>query len=159
MHSGRIVTGTRLICCLLVAWVVAACGERAVVHPAPQAEQRRIAAEFAAALLHGDSPGASGFLVPDGDGSRGLLVELNTAPWQMTQRVSIQPSGRAGDSWRFHFVRRRTLKDGGFKTQRGSLVVFVRSTAAGAGIEYFVFSNVRTRFSTHHDSQLLPSNR
>ncbi len=43
--------------------------------------------------------------------------------------------------------------------ERGDLVVFVAPSAAGAGVRFFGFENVRIRFSTHHDAQLLPSNR
>jgi hypothetical protein len=148
----------------LVGWlfavlVVAGCSGHTRTYTTSPAEQRRVAAQFANALLRGDAPRASRLLVSDPDGSRAYLVRLNADPWKATQSVSVEAAGHARDAWTFRYVRRRTQNDGTFQTQRGDLAVLLRATAAGARVEYFVFSRVRTRFSTHHDSLLLPSNR
>jgi hypothetical protein len=37
--------------------------------------------------------------------------------------------------------------------------VLIAPSTAGAGVEFFAFRHVRKRFSTHHDAQLLPSER
>ncbi len=125
----------------------------------PGAVQRALAVRFASALLRGDGPRARNLLARDDDGSRVFLVEQAVTPWRSTQYVRIEPPSRAGDAWTFGFVRRRTEPDGRFQTQEGDIVVIVGPSAAAAGIEFFAFKYVRTRFSTHHDAQLLPSKR
>jgi hypothetical protein len=69
------------------------------------------------------------------------------------------PARRTGEHWTFSYAGKRTHRDGRFETERGDLVVDVAPSAAGAGVRYFGFRNVRIRFSTHHDALLLPSNR
>ena len=124
-----------------------------------QAVQRNVAGRFAAALLSGDAAGARALLVPTDDGALVFLVQQAVAP-SSTQQASIRlPARRAGKRWTFSYARRRTYSDGRFETQRGDLVVVIVPSAAGASVEFFAFRNVRTRFSTHHDSQLLPSKR
>src|SRR5207247_10600942 len=87
------------------------------------------------------------------------LVQRTAAPWT-NQRASIRlPGRRTGVRWTFSYAGRRTHRDGRFETERGDLVVFVAPSATGAGVRFFGFENVQTRFSTHHDAQLLPSNR
>lgn len=125
----------------------------------PGAAQRAIAVRFASALLRGDGPSARKLLARDDDGSRLFLVEQAVTPWRSTQYVRIEPPSRAGDAWTFGYVRRRTEPDGRFQTQSGNLVVIVGPPTAAAGIEFFAFKYVLTRFSTHHDAQLLPSKR
>jgi hypothetical protein len=161
MHPGagpvRMKSG--LIGCLLVACLVSGCGGKPPIKTPSQAVQRNVAGRFAAALLRGDAAGARALLVPADDGALVFLVQQDVALW-MTPRVSIQlPARRAGNSWTFNYARRRTHTDGRFETQRGDLVVFIGQSAAGASVEFFAFKNVRTRFSTHHDSQLPPSKR
>jgi hypothetical protein len=154
-------SGTRsgLSGCLLVALVVSGCGGKATVKTPSQAVQRDVAGRFAAALLRGDAAGARALLVPGADGALGFLVQQAVAPWR-AQRASFQlPARRAGIYWAVSFARGRGNKDGTFERQRGELVVSVAASAAGAGVAFFEFENVRTRFSTHRDSQLLPSKR
>jgi len=144
---------------LLVAFAVSGCGERTTMKLPSQAVQRDVAGRFAAALLRGDAAGARALLVPADDGSRVALV-LQAVATSGAQRALIRlPARRAGRRWTFSYARRRTYGDGRFERQRGDLVVFIAPSAAGAGVEFFAFRNVRTRFSTHHDSQLLPSRR
>jgi hypothetical protein len=148
-----------LIGWLLVAFAVSGCGERATMKIPSQAEQRNVAGRFAAALLRGDAAGARALLVPADDGALVFLVQQAVAP-SSTEQASIRlPARRAGDYWTFSYVRRRTYRDGRFETQRGDFVVLIAPSTAGASVEWFGFKNVRTRFSTHRDSQLLPSKR
>ena len=125
-----------------------------------EAEQRDVAARFAAALLHGDGAAAGALLVEHADrAALGFLIQRAAAPWRI-QHASIRPPvRRSGNRWTFSYAGRRTQRDGSFETESGHLVVFVARTAAGAGVEFFVFRDVRKRFSTHHDALLLPSNR
>ena len=148
-----------LIGCLLVAFAVSGCGARTTIKTPSQAVQRDVAGRFAAALLRGDAVGARVLLVPGDDGALAFLVQQAVAP-ASTQRASIRlPARRAGRRWTFSYARRRTYGDGRFERQSGDLLVFIAPSAAGASVEFFAFRNVRTRFSTHHDSQLLPSKR
>ncbi|SRR5712691_3738720 len=141
----------RLICGLLVASAVSGCGgttTSAVV-------QRDVAERFAAAVLRGDPAGARPLLASADEAALMFLVRRAAAPWR-AHHASIQlPARRTGTRWTVRYAGKRTYRDGRFETERGDLVVYV----AGAGVRFFGFENVRTRFSTHHDAQLLPSNR
>jgi len=148
-----------LIGCVLVVIAVSGCGGRTTVKTPSQAVQRDVAGRFAAALLRGDAADARALLVPGDDGSRVALVQQAVAA-SGAQQASIRlPARRAGRRWTFSYAGRRTYGDGRFERQRGDLVVFIAPSAAGAGVEFFAFRNVDTRFNTHHDSQLLPSRR
>ena len=97
-------------------------------------------------------------LVPPDDAALVYLVQQAAAPEKQHATIKA-PARRTGNRWTFSYEGRRTQKDGRFETQTGDLVVLVAPSAGGAGIEFFAFRHVRKRFSTHHDAQLLPSNR
>ena len=123
------------------------------------AVQRDVAGRFAAAVLRGDAAGARALLVRVDEAALVFLVQRAARPWRI-QHASIRlPARRTGSGWSVSYAGRRTQSDGRFETERGELVVFVVQSAAGAGVRFFVLSHVRTRYSTHHDAQLLPSNR
>ena len=144
--------------CLLVALAASGCGGTPTAKPS-EAEQRNVAGRFASAVLRGDAAAASALLVRADDEALVSLVRRAAAPWR-TQHASIRlPARRAGSRWTFSYVGRRTQRDRTFATQRGDLAVVVAPSAAGAGVRFFAFIHVRTRFSTHHDAQLLPSKR
>jgi hypothetical protein len=148
-----------LIGCLLVAFAVSGCGGKTITKSPSKAVQRDVAGRFAAAVLRGDVAGARAQLVRADEAALVFLVERAAAPWRI-QHASIQlPARRTGNRWTFSYAGTRTHRDGRFERERGELVVFVARSATGAGVEYFGFKNVRKRFSTHHDAQLLPSNR
>ena len=140
-----------LICCLLAASAISGCGGTAT----SAAVQRDVAERFAAAVLRGDPAGAHPLLASADEAALMFLVRRAAAPWR-AQHASIQlPARRTGTRWAVRYAGKRTYRDGRFETETGDLVVYV----AGAGVRFFVFENVRMRFSTHHDAQLLPSNR
>ena len=144
---------------LLVALAVSGCGGTTSMKSPSTAEQRDVAGRFAAAVLRGDAAGARALLVGGDQAALVFLVQRAAAPWR-TQHASIRlPARRTGVRWTFSYAGRRTHRDGRFETEKGDLVVFVAPSAAGAGVRFFGFENVQTRFSTHHDAQLLPSNR
>jgi hypothetical protein len=148
-----------LVGCLLVAFTLSGCGGKTTLKMPSQAVQRSVAGRFAVALLRGDSAGARALLVHADDRDLAFLVEQAATPWRR-QHAEVQlPARRAGAEWTFSYAGRHTQRDGRFETQRGDLVVIVAPSAAGAGVEFFAFKHVRTRFSTHHDAQLLPSKR
>jgi hypothetical protein len=148
-----------VIGCLPVALALSGCGATTAMKTPSTAVQRDVAERFAAAVLRGDSAGARTLLVSADDAALVFLVQRAAAPWR-TQHASVQfPARRTGRRWTFSYAGRRTYRDGRFERERGDLVVFVAPSASGAGVRFFGFENVRVRFSTHHDSQLLPSNR
>jgi hypothetical protein len=144
--------------CLLAALTLPGCGGTGAKPPS-QAEQRTVAGRFAAAVLHGDVAGARALLVGADEAALGFLVQRAAAPWR-AQHAAIQlPARRSGSRWTFSYAGTRTHEDGRFETERGDLVVFIAPSAGDAGVRYFGFERVRTRYSTHHDALLLPSNR
>ena len=149
----------RLIGCLLVALAVSGCGGKSTAKPPSQAVQRDVAARFAAAVLRGDAAGAGALLTGKDEAALVFLVQRAAAPWR-TQHASIRlPARGTANRWTFSYAGTRTQRDGRFETERGDLVVFVAPSHAGPGVRFFGFKHVRTLFSTHHDAQLLPSNR
>ncbi len=148
-----------LIGCLLAALVVSGCGTKPTTPRPSQAVQRSVAGRFSTALLRGDVGAARALLAPRGDGALAFLVQESVAPWR-GRRVSIQlPPRRVGKYWAVGFARRRTQRDKTFETQRGDLLVTVALSAIGVRVTFFTFENLVTRYSTHRDSQLLPSKR
>jgi hypothetical protein len=148
-----------LIGCLLVAFAVSGCGGEPLAQTPSTAEQRDVAGRFAAAVFRGDAAGARSLLVRSDESALVLLVKRAAAPWRIHHASIRLPARRAGNRWTFSYAGTRTQRDGRFETETGDLVVFVAQSATGAGVHFFVFKDVRKRFSTHHDAQLLPSNR
>jgi hypothetical protein len=144
---------------VLAALAVSGCGGATTMNTPSAAVQRDVAGRFAAAVLHGDAAGARALLVGSDEEALVFLVQRAAARWKTQQATIRLPGRRAGRRWTFSYAGRRTHRDGRFETERGDLVVFVAPSAAGAGVRFFGFENVRMRFSTHHDAQLLPSNR
>ena len=145
--------------CLLVACVVSGCGGKTMVKPPSAAVQRDVAGRFADAVLRGDATGARALLVQRDKSPLTTLVDLAARPWK-THHASIRlPARHTGTHWTFSYTGRHTQKDGGFETQSGDLVVVVASSGAGARVQFFAVTHIRTRFSTHHDAQLPPSKR
>lgn len=146
-----------LLGCLLVALAASGCAGTTTRATSP-AVQRDVAVHFAAAVLRGDADRARAVLVGDRT-ALDFLLRRAAAPWRR-QHASIRlPARHAGTHWTFSYAGRRTYGDGRFETERGDLLVVVAPSAAGVGVRFFAFENVRVRFSTHHDAQLLPSNR
>jgi hypothetical protein len=148
-----------LISCLVLVAVVSACGGEDAPALPSEAEQQTLAERFGAAVLRGDAVGARALLLRRDEPAVVFLVRTATARWR-GQRASIDlPARRRGDRWHLSYAGRRTYRDGRFETESGDLVVLVAPSTAGARVRFFAFTNVRTRFSTHHDAQLLPSKR
>jgi hypothetical protein len=148
-----------LACCLLAAFAAAACGGETRARLPSQAEQRYLAGRFAVALLHGGAGEARSLLVRSNEAALVFLVRRAAAPWRAQHADVKLPARRTGDRWTVTYEGTRTHADGRFETERGNLVVLVASSPRGAGVRFFGFTHVRTRFSTHHDSELLPSKR
>jgi hypothetical protein len=147
-----------LIGCGLFALAIAGCGGTSMKTPSTEV-QRDVAGRFAAAVLHGNSTGARELLVGADESALVFLVERAAAPWTAGHASIELPARHSGERWTFVYSGRRTFADGRFETEKGELVVFVAPSPSGAGVRFFGFRNVNTRFSTHHDAQLLPSKR
>jgi hypothetical protein len=149
----------RTIGWVLIALALSGCGGATTPGTPSTATQRDVAGRFATAILHGDADAARGLLLHQDESALVYLVDQAAAPWK-TQHASIRrPVRRAGTRWTFRYAGTRTQKDGRFEMERGDLVVFLVPSAAGASVRFFGFEHVFTRFGTHHDAQLLPSNR
>jgi hypothetical protein len=150
------------------AWLIAgvvlvaassACGGEDKPAMPSAAAQRMLAERFAAAVFAGDTGGARALLVHGDEPAVVFLVRRAAAPWRR-QHASIDlPARHRGDRWELRYAGRRTHRDGRFESERGALLVFVAPSPAGARVRFFAFEHVRTRFSTHHDAELLPSKR
>jgi hypothetical protein len=152
-------TTTGLITCLVLVAALSACGGRDALTMPSEAAQRTLAERFGAALFRGDSAGARALLVRRDEPALVFLVRRTTERWRRHQASVDLPARRRGDRWELRYAGRRTYRDGRFETETGDLVVLVAPSAMGARVRFFGFANVRTRFSTHHDAQLLPSKR
>jgi hypothetical protein len=145
--------------CLSVGLALSGCGGNSAMTMPSEAAQRTVARHFAAALLRGDTAGARALLLRSDEDALVYLVRQAAAPWR-TDHASIQLAPRrTGDRWTVRYAGTRSYRDGRFERERGDILVFVAPSAAGARVQFFVFTHVRTRFSTHHDAQLPPSKR
>jgi hypothetical protein len=142
--------------CLAVAFATAACGGSTMPS---QAVQQEVAGRFAVALFRGDARAARALLVRRDEAALVFLVRRAAAPWRAQHASLTLPARRTGDRWAVRYEGTRTHADGRFESESGDLVVLVAASARGAGVRFFAFTHVRTRFSTHHDSELLPSKR
>lgn len=108
---------------------------------------------FASAIFRGDAGTALALL----DSRQALSASVRRAAvrWKPHHArghlVAKQPGGR----FVFAFSGTHPHPDGRFEIERGDLVVVV----GPALVEAFTFRNTVTKFKSHHDSQLLPSDR
>ena len=148
-----------MVLVLAACSVVSGCGAGASASEASLAARRSVAHRFAQSIFRGDSRGAQALLVDPGDATLSSIVTDAAVPWK-ARHGRIRGSGkRSGERWIFGFVGTHTHKDGRFERVRGKILVLVASSAKRARVSYFVIRNDDIRFSTHHDSVLLPSNR
>lgn len=145
-----------MIACLVLVTALSGCGGN---HTPSEAAQRVLAERFAAALFRGDVMEARALLVRGDEPALDFLVRRATLRWQRDHASVDLPARRDSDRWVVGYSGRHTFRDGRFVTETGDLVVLVAPSDAGARVRYFTLLHVSTRFSTHHDSQLLPSKR
>ena len=132
--------------------LVAGCGTRATV-PRPPVDRVEVAKRFASAIFRGDVGAAVALL--DSRQALSASVRRAAARWKphhaRERLIAKQPAGR----FVFEFSGTHRHPDGRFEIERGEFVVVVGS----ALVEAFTFRHTVTKFKTHHDSQLLPSDR
>jgi hypothetical protein len=140
--------------CLLAGCCLAAgCGGDAEPRPTTPVDRAAVAKRFARAIFRGDTRTALSLI----ESAQGLGESVTRAatPWKHHHgRVRLlldEPGGR----YVLGFSGTHPHPDGRFELVRGELVVVV----GPASVEAFAFRNTVTRFKTHHDSQLLPSDR
>lgn len=151
---------------LVVACAVASgCGRSTPPAPAPAptplpvAAQRDVAQRFAEAIFRGQGDAAVGLLVRPDDGALSRFVMRAARPWRAQHAQVHLPGTRSGRGWVFRYAGRQTHSDGRFEDVRGDITIIVSAPAGRTGVEFFALRNADIRFSTHHDSVLLPSNR
>jgi hypothetical protein len=147
-----------LVAIVLAASAASCGGQAAAKEPSPGA-RRDVAERFARAILRGDAGSARSRLLHPDDAALVALVRRAARPWRVQHATARVPGRHSGARWTFRYAGRRTERDGRFQTQSGELVLVVAASADRAGVVLFTFRHVQTRFSTHHDAQLLPSKR
>jgi hypothetical protein len=148
-----------LVLLAVACGTAAGCGGSTAAEQPSVAAQRDVARRFAEAILRGDAGAARSLLVHADDEVLSALVTSTAAPWRAHHGALRLPGARAGKWWAFRYTGTRTQRDGRFERLRGDIIVLVAASSRGAAVELFAFPNQHVRFSTHHDSVLLPSNR
>jgi hypothetical protein len=144
---------------VLAACIAPGCSEDASAPAAPLAAQRDVAQLFAQAIFSGNADAARALLVKRDDAALSWIVTRAAAPWKPRSASVRLPGKRSGPRWIFRFVGTHTHKDGRFERVRGRILVVLAGSSKRAAVEFFLVKNEEVRFSTHHDSVLLPSNR
>ena len=141
------------------ACCVAGCGGTASARHPSIAAQHDVARRFAEAILGGDSRTASALLVEAEGADLSSIVTDAAVPWKELHGRIRLPGHRSGERWIFGFAGTHAHDDGRFERVRGKILVVVQTSSKGAGVSSFLIRNDQIRFSTHHDSVLMPSNR
>jgi hypothetical protein len=120
---------------------------------APPVDRAAVAKRFAQAIFRGDTTTALALL----ESRQGLSdsVRRAAAPWKLHHGSLRLPASGSGSRFVFGFSGTHPHPDGRFELIRGDLVVVV----GPAAVQAFTFRNLVMQFKTHHDSQLLPSDR
>jgi hypothetical protein len=144
---------------LVVCCIASACRGTASAKEPSIAGGRDVAQRFAQAIFRGKGDAAVALLVHPDDGALSWLATRAAAPWK-AHHGEVRFSGRrSGSRWIFGYFGTRAHGDGRFEEVRGDILVVVAASSHGVGVKFFTLRNAEVRFSTHHDSLLLPSNR
>jgi hypothetical protein len=145
---------------LLALLALAGCGGTGSPSDPPVSAQRDVAQRFARAILSGRAHAAVTLLVHPGDDGLSRQAASAAAPWKAGPATIRFPGTHRGNHWTFRYAGTHNHRDGRFEQVRGDLVVVVAGSRKGAAaVEFFALIHETKRFSTHHDSVLLPSNR
>lgn len=137
---------------LLAAGFLAGCGGRAEQPPSP-VDRAAVAKSFVQAIFRGDTRTAVALL--ESPQALSGSVRRAAAPWKLHHGSVHLPATRTGSRFVFGFTGTHPHPDGRFELVKGDVVVVVGLSA----VQAFTFRRVVTQFKTHHDSQLLPSDR
>jgi hypothetical protein len=140
------------IACLLIC--VVGCGTS---HPS-RSEQRATARSFAEAVVAGHADAARSYVAKDADSAVREQASRLSAAFVQTPGHLIGQSRRSGTAqWAFTYRKRVSGKKGAFSRERGILVVDTGSDSPG--VSFAAILGRQIAYSTHHDSELLPSKR
>ena len=140
------------VACLLLCLV--GCG---TTRPS-RSEQRATARAFAEEVVAGNAEAARSYVAKDADPTVREQASRLSAAFAHTPGHLIGRARRSGTAqWAFVYRRRVNGKLGAFSRERGILVV---DTGTGApAVRFTAILGREITYSTHHDSQLLPSKR
>jgi hypothetical protein len=105
----------------------------------------------------GHAEAARSYVAKDADPTVREQASRLSAAFAHTAGHLIGRARRSGTAqWAFPYRRRVNGNKGAFSRERGILVV---DTSGGAGVTFTAILGRQIAYSTHHDSQLLPSKR
>ena len=150
-----------LVLLLCACSIAAGCGGSASTSTKEPsiAARRDVAQRFAEAIFRGKAEAAITLLVHPDDPALAWMATSAAAPWKRHHAAVRLSHTRPGSSWVFRYVGTHPQRNGGFEEVRGDILVVVVDSPQGSGVEFFTFRNKNVQFRSHHDSQLLPSNR
>ena len=123
-----------------------------------RAEQRATAQSFAAAVVAGQADAARSYVAKDADPAVREQASRLSAAFARTRGHLVGRPRRSGMAqWAFTYRRRVNGKKGAFSRERGILVVDTGSDTPG--VTFAAILGRQIAYSTHHDSELLPSKR
>jgi len=126
---------------------------------APLTAQRDVAQRFARSIVRGNTGAAEALLVKPRAAGLSWLVTRSAAGWKAHHGTVHIPGQREGERWTFGFTGMHTHQDGRFERLRGHILVIVEASSQRPRVTFFAYRTDAVRFSTHHDSVLMPSNR
>jgi hypothetical protein len=144
---------------LAVCCVTSGCRGSSSAKEPSVAGARDVAQRFSEAIFRGEADEAVALLVHPDDEALSWLATRAAAPWKARQGDVRFSGRRSGSRWIFGYVGTRAHRDGRFEEVRGDILVVVAASSGGVGVKFFTLRKGEVRFSTHHDSVLLPSNR
>jgi len=150
---------TKELVLVLACGIASGCGGSTAPTEPPAAAQQDVARRFAEAIVRGRGNTAVGLLARPDDAALARFALRAARPWRTEHAQLRLPGTRAGRHWTFRYAGRQTHSDGRFEDVRGDITIIVAAASGRTGVEYFALRNEDIRFSTHHDSLLLPSNR
>jgi hypothetical protein len=123
-----------------------------------RSEQRATARAFAQEVVGGHANAARSFVAKRADAAVHQQTALLSADFAKHPAHLVGQARRSGEAqWAFAYRRRVNGKNGAFSRERGYLVV---DTGGGAGgVTFAAIIGRVIDYSTHHDSELLPSKR
>jgi hypothetical protein len=148
-----------LVLALAICCVVPGCRGRSATDAPAVAVQHEVAQRFADAILHGDARAAVALQEDPEDAGLSSLATRAAAGWAADHGTIRGAGRRSGERWIFGFAGTHTHRDGRFERVRGHILVVLTGSSKRARVAYFAVRNDAVRFSTHHDSVLLPSAR
>ncbi|HET7128149.1 MAG TPA: hypothetical protein VFJ93_03640 [Gaiellaceae bacterium] len=123
-----------------------------------RSEQRTTARAFAAEVVAGHARVARSFVAKHADPAVRQQAKLLSADFANHPARLVGRPRRTGEAqWAFAYRRRIKGENGAFSREHGFLVV--DTGGASGGVTFAAIIGRVIEYSTHHDSELLPSKR